>query len=137
MTKQRIGDTDGPNKPAPKPRSVGASDDAAFVGYVNVNLTDKQKAEYVAWMETGGMWDALETAASTGVHLSVKREIKTGGYLASGTMRAVGHVNAGLVVTARGRDAATAFGRLLFTLWILGVDNHWEATKPATDPDRW
>jgi hypothetical protein len=72
-----------------------------------------------------------------GVNLSLKLDPKGGGFLASATQRRADSPNAGLVVTARGRDAATAWGRCLFCLALLGHKERWEDTQPLANPDRW
>lgn len=120
--------------PAPA-GAVGA--DAPFRGYINVGLDDEQKADYAAWSASEAIWEALEREASGGVHLSLRRDARSSGYLASATQRDSGSPNAGLVVTARGRTAAVAWGRLLFILDVLARFKRWEDCQPVADPDRW
>jgi hypothetical protein len=124
-------------KPARKPSAVGTGDDAQFRGYVNLSLSDEQKASYEAWAASASIWEALEANVADGVNLSLKRDPKSEGFLASATQRRSASPNAGLVVTARGRDAATAWGRVLFCLAILGRKERWEDTQPVANPDRW
>jgi hypothetical protein len=134
---QRRGDTDGTNKPARKSDHVGGVDSANFRGYVNLTLTEDQKEHYPVWAASEAYWNALEGFAEIGVNLSLKRERKSGGFLASGTQRDPDSPNAGLCVTARGKDASTAFGRLLFCLTVLSAKERWEDVQPMSDPDRW
>lgn len=124
-------------KLARKPKSVGAQYDAPFRGYVNLNLSDEQKSSYDTWASSGSFWETLEAAVESGVNLSLKLDPKSEGCLASATQRNPASPNAGLVVTARGRDAATAWGRVLFCLAILGRKERWEETQPVANPDRW
>ena len=133
----RKGDTDGPQRSPSKQGKVDALDNAEFRGYVNLNLSEDEKERYPAWAASGAYWEALEGFTEAGVNLSLKRERKTGGFLASGTQRAADSPNAGLCVTARGRDASTALGRLLFCLTILSKKERWEDTQPLANPDRW
>lgn len=117
--------------------AVDRAGDAPFRGYINVNLSAEQKADYEPWSETDGIWVALEKAISDGIHLSLRTDAKSGGCLASATQRNPKSPNAGLVVTARGRSAAVAWGRLLFILDMLGKYKKWEDLQPVADPDRW
>ena len=137
MAKRTYGDQNGVDR---KPRPTGGEKgtyDAPFVGYINLNLTDEQKAAYAAWAESGSLWATLEGAVADGVNIYVKWEAKAETFLASATQRRTTSPNAGLVVTARGRDASTAFGRVLFCLAILGRKEKWTDTQPLSDPDRW
>ncbi len=133
----RKGDTDGANKPARKQDTVGGLDNAEFRGYINLDLTEDQKGMYPTWAASGALWEALEAFTESGVNLSLKRERKTGGFMGSATQRAPDSPNAGLCVTARGKDASTALGRLLFCLTILSKKERWEDTQPLANPDRW
>lgn len=126
----------GVDKP---PRKQGGmdKDNAEFRGYINVQLSDEQKAAYPQWSESASFWDVLDAQVSDGVNIALRREKGGEAFLASATQRRVDSVNAGLCVTARGRDAASAFGRVLFILAFLGHRESWEATQPIADPDRW
>lgn len=126
----------GVNKPTRKQGEVG-KDNAEFRGYINVNLSDEEKARYSAWGQSASVWEALEFQVADGVNLSLKREKGGESFLASATQRRADSPNAGLCVTARGRDAATAWGRVLFILTILSKAERWEDTQPMADPDRW
>lgn len=133
----RRGDTDGEDKPSRKRKHVGKGFDADFRGFINLSLNDAEKAAYDQWAEGTTIWDVLEAQAADGVAVSVKVDPKSGGYMASATQRREDSTNAGLVVTARGKTAATAFGRVIYCLAILSREESWEATQPMADPDRW
>jgi len=133
----RKGDTDGENRTTRKPNKVGDVDNAEFRGYINLELTDAQKETYPAWVASDGYWQALEGFTADGVNLSLKRERRTGGFLASATQRSPSSPNAGLCVTARGKEATVALGRLLFCLTILSRKERWEETQALSNPDRW
>lgn len=137
MAKMRYGDQNGKDKPARKPSTLGASYDAPFRGYINLNLSDEQKVAYDTWAGSASLWEALEYHVGSGVNLSLKLEPKSGGFLASATQRNGDSVNAGLVVTARGKDAVTAWGRVIYCLTILSHAERWEDIQPLADPDRW
>lgn len=130
-------DKNGRDKEQRKDRKVASQHDAAFRGYVNVQLTEDQKAAYVPWSESASLWEVLEASVSDGVQFSLKLDPKGHGYLAAATQRRNSSPNAGLVVTARGSSAGTAWGRLLFILAYLGHTERWEQTQPVSDPDRW
>jgi hypothetical protein len=133
----RKGDTDGVNKPSRQSDKVGVVDNAEFRGYINLELTDAQKDTYPTWAASEAFWSALQAFTEGGVNLSLKRERKSGGFLASATQRDPASVNAGLCVTARGKDAGTAFGRVLFCLTILARKERWEEVQAMANPDRW
>lgn len=133
----RYEEKNGKDKPTRKPLPVGGGYNATFRGYVNLLLSPAEKELFDKWRESSSFWDMLQAAVEDGINISLKLDPKGSGYLASATQRRETSVNAGLVVTARARDAATAWGRLLFCLVILGKQERWEATQPISDPDRW
>lgn len=137
MSKRAYGSQNGVDKPERKPAAMGGGLDAAFRGYINLNLTDEQKAAFEPWSASASVWEALEFHVGDGVNLSLKRDPKSEGFLASATQRREASPNAGLVVTARGGSAAVAWGRVLFCLTILGKHERWEDTQPLANPDRW
>lgn len=137
MARLKYGDQNGKDKPAREPGKVGTSYDAAFRGYINLNLSEAQKAAYDTWAGSASLWEALEFHTGDGVNLSLKLDPKGAGFLASATQRRVSSPNAGLVVTARGRDATTAWGRVLYCLTVLSHSERWEDTQPLANPDRW
>jgi len=138
---KRAGDTDGSagqgKKSSRKSGSVDGVDDAEFRGYVNLNLGAAEKAVWLEWAQTSVVWDALDYQVSCGVNVSVKRDRKNDAFVASGTQRDPKSPNAGLVVTARGRSAAIALSRLIFSLGVLDRTERWEDTQAVADPDRW
>lgn len=129
-------DTDGKDSPKPKAKDTGV-DNAEFVGYVNLQLSDDEKAVWAAWADTTAVWDVLQHQVSVGVNVSIKRERAKGGFLASATQRDPASPNAGLCVTARGRTAADAFTRVLFCLSVLDRTESWLDTQQVASPDRW
>lgn len=130
-------DKNGKEKPARASKQVGGKHDAEFRGYINVQLDADQKAAYDKWSQSASLWEVLEASVASGVNLSLKLDPKGDGCLASATQRNPSSPNAGLVVTARGRDAGTAWGRVLYILALLGHKEKWEDTQPMADPDRW
>lgn len=108
---------------------------AQFRGFINLDLSDKQKADFPAWLDSIVQADFMDVVCTDGLVLSVKVDAKSGGYMASATQKREGSVNAGLACTARARDTVTALQRLLYTLALLGED--WEAKQPVANPDRW
>lgn len=136
MASKNFGD-EGKVKSAGKRIGLATGYDAAFRGYINLALSDAEKTEYVSWSAAGGVWDVMSLQVADGVVLSVKRDTKGEGFLASATQRRESSPNAGLVVTARGKDAVVAFGRCLYCLAVLSRSERWEDTQPMADPDRW
>jgi hypothetical protein len=137
MTRAKYGDQNGKDKPARKPGSVGGDYSAEFRGYINLNLDEAQKAAYADWAASASLWEALEFQVGDGVNIAVKIDPKSEGFLASATQRRASSPNAGLVVTARGRDVVTAWGRVLYCLTVLSRHERWEETQPLANPDRW
>jgi len=134
--KRILSDTDGISS-SRKQSKVGANYDAPFVGYINVTLSEQQKAAFDTWSLSQSPWDVLASSVADGVNLSLKIEPRSSGFLASATQRRVGSPNAGLVVTARGKEAHVALYRLLFMLAYLGRSERWTDTQGVSDPDRW
>lgn len=137
MATKDFGSTGRSGKSTGSKVNTAPADDAEFRGYINVTLTDEQKAAYVKWAQSASFGDALEHQLGSGVNLSVKRSLKEACFVASGTQRSRESVNAGLCVTARGKEAGIALGRLLFILTILTKKDRWEDTQPVANPDRW
>lgn len=130
-------DTDGADKRVRKPSTLVKSWDAAFRGYINLNLTQQEKDAFEKWAASASYWEALEFNTSDGVNLSIKWVVREECFLASGTQRREDSPNAGLVVTARASSAGKALGRLLYCLTLLNRHERWEETQPLADPDRW
>lgn len=128
---------DDPKGPARQSGKVGSGDNAAFRGYINVPLSDEQKRAHDEWASSASMWERFSDEVAAGVNISVKREPGKGSFLASATQRDPASPNAGLVITARAKDAPTALTRLLFILTVLSRSPRWEDTQPLADPDRW
>lgn len=106
-----------------------------FRGFINLDLSDTQKAEFPGWFESQDFGETLGWYAADGCVLSVKFDAKAGCFLASATQKRDGSPNVGLAVTARAAKPLLALERLLYILAILGDD--WEATKPVANGDRW
>lgn len=115
----------------------GGGGEAEWRGYVNVELSASQKAQFDDWAATGTPWDVLEEVGSAGVVVTVKVEKGGTGFIASATQRDAANLNAGLCVTARAKSAGKAFMRLLYTLDVIGASSDWTRGQPVADPDRW
>lgn len=118
-------------------RGLAPEGEAAWRGYINVDLTDAEKTEFVEWAMTDRPWQVLDNAVQAGVVITLKQNVRGGGCLASATQRRASSVNAGLCVTARASWSATALMRVVFLLERLGVASDWAAAHPLADPDRW
>jgi len=128
---------DAREKPSRKPGKVGEVHDAPFVGYINLQLDADQKASFDAWFASASFWDAYNYQVGDGINVAVKLDPKQEGFLASATQRRPSSPNAGLVVTARARQADIALGRLVYCLTILSHAEKWTDLQPVADPDRW
>lgn len=127
----------GKGKKGTKAGGLGAGFNADFRGYINVDLTDAQKASFAEWSESASIWDVFGAAVDDGVNIAVKKDPKSDAYVASATQRRESSPNAGLCVTARAGEPVKAWLRLLFVLAYLGRHERWEDTQPMADPDRW
>jgi hypothetical protein len=112
-------------------------DSADFRGYLNVNLSDEQKQHFDVWSQSAAPTETLAYHVADGVNIALRREKGGETFLASATQRRNDSVNAGLCVTARGREPWIAFYRLLFILALLGHSESWEAVQPIASSDRW
>jgi len=130
-------DKNGKDRKQRKGEGKGSGYDAPFRGYINLNLSDEQKAGYGSWSESASLWDIFSSVVEDGVNIAIKKDPKGEGYLASATQRREDSPNAGLVCTARAKEPSLAWGRLLFILAILSHHERWEDTQPMADPDRW
>lgn len=117
-----------------KPRP-GQEASSGFRGFINLDLSDGEKAEFPAWFDSQDFGETLSYYAADGVVLSVKVDSKGGGFMASATQKREGSPNAGLAVTARAASALLAMERLVYILSILG--DVWEKTQPLANGDRW
>lgn len=117
-----------------KPRP-GQEPGNGFRGFINLDLSDEQKAAFPAWFDSQDFGETLSYHAYSGVVLSVKIDAKSGGFMASATQKNVDNVNSGLAVTARASNALTALERLVYVLALLG--DNWEETQPRANGDRW
>lgn len=123
-----------------KSKGAAAADEVygdEFKGWVNLNLTAAEKENFDAWFAGEGFLDGLFYFASDGCHVGVKPSARDGGFLATAVHRRIGSPNYGLGVSARGRTANVALGRLIFSLVILDHENDWQKVQPIADPDRW
>lgn len=127
----------GKDKPARGAGKVGGGYDAAFRGFINVNLSEDDKARFEAWFASASFWEVLKGQVADGVSVSVKVNQRDGGFIASAQQRRADSPNAGLVVTARGREPDVALGRVVFILALLSHSERWEDVQPMADPDRW
>jgi hypothetical protein len=135
--KSRYGDQNGKDKSDRKPGEVGVRDDAEFRGYINLSLTEAERTQFDVWVEQAGFAPTLNAQCASGVNFAVKADPKSSGFLASATQRRSSSPNAGLCVTARGRDAVTALLRCVYSVAVLDRTERWEDTQPLADPDRW
>lgn len=129
--------TNGKGVTAAKRSAVGKGMDAAFRGYINLNISADEKAKYKKWADPQTVFSVFSAQVADGVNVAIKPDPKADGFLASATQRRETSVNAGLCVTARASDPVEAFGRLMYVLGILSRTESWEATQPIADPDRW
>lgn len=137
MSNEKVGHSDRKTRTKPGGVGGGSVDNAEFRGYINLSLSDAEKAEWGAWSVTSDVWDCLDAQVAMGVNISTKREKGGESFLSSATQRDGTSPNAGLVVTARGRSAGVSLTRVLYCLVVLSRSERWEDTQKVADPDRW
>lgn len=126
----------GKARAARKRLPLGPDVEAPFRGFVNVNLTDAQKADFETWQSVVDVGAHLDHWCATGLVLSLKRDRNGGGFQGAATDRNPASVNAGLCVTMRGRSVYVALLRVLYVLdSVLGQD--WEAYLASQGEDKW
>lgn len=132
------GEQNGKEKPTRKSGEVGAGDDVAFRGYINLELSAEDKERFGSWLASDAATSMFDAAVTDGCHLSLKRDPKTaGGFLATATNRRADSPNAGLCVTARAKEPQLALWRLVYCLELLYTTGHWEDRQAVANPDRW
>lgn len=117
--------------------SAGKSGVAEWRGYINVDLSPDEKAQFDEWMRGDDPWDILTEIAAAGCVVTVKTNAGSTGFMASITQRSPASVNAGLCVTARASSAGKALFRAVFLVASLGVAEDWTKGHEVADPDRW
>ena len=110
---------------------------AEWRGFINVNLDPSQKSQFEEWVRTDEPWDVLGELVGSGAHIAIKPDAGGGGFMASVTQRNPLHVNAGLCITARSREAPKALFRAVYLAFVLGVNPDWRKGQAPADPDRW
>lgn len=110
---------------------------AEWRGYINVELSADEKAQFDEWMRGSDPWDVLQEVVASGCVVTIKLNAGSTGFLGSVTQRETSSVNAGLAVTARSSDATKALFRAMFLVAKLGVHADWAASQGVADPDRW
>jgi len=111
--------------------------DADWRGYVNVSLSEGDKAGLADWLAAYELSELLSACVLAGVTLSVKYLAHDSCCLASGTVRDSASVNYGYTVTARAGNPLTALERLLYSLSLVGLDTEWATSPYVVREDRW
>jgi hypothetical protein len=137
MAKQTYDEANHGSNADRKRGKVGEGYDADFRGYINLELSASDKERFSVWVSSSDATEMLASAVEDGVNLSLKRDPRGSGFLASATQRRSNSPNAGLVATARAGEPNLALWRVVYVLSILYVTGHWEDRQKVADPDRW
>lgn len=133
-----VNDRKQDEKEAQRAKRGGLVGQAEWRGYINVNLSPDEKAQFDEWMRGDDPWEVLQEVVQSGCVVTVKLNAgNSSGCLASITQRSVGSLNAGLCVTARASSAGKALFRAVFLVASLGVESDWAAVHPTVEDDRW
>lgn len=117
--------------------SSKAAIEAPFVGYLNVDLTDKEKEGFIDFVEGDNFGEWLEYFCVLGWRVSVKYRQSEATHLASAMCTAVDHKLAGYVITARSAASLKAFHRVVYILWLLHQTNRQIPLPGASEEDAW
>lgn len=109
---------------------------AAFVGFVNVDLTDDDKKTFSKWVEQVSFGEALQLHIDDGCVISIKVDQRSGGYSAAATQRRESSVNAGLCINMRAGEPVRALQRLIFVLSAV-VGGDWKLYAASGEDDDW
>lgn len=100
--------------------------------FVRIELSEKEKSEFRSLLESGE-FDALQIDGwlERGLKLSVSRDYQNNSVVASLTAQYTECVDAGLVLTAHGSDAATAIAVLTYKDHYLAGEAGWSACETS------
>lgn len=91
-----------------------------FVGFVNVNLTDTQRAAWAAWHQQGEEVDDAIQDITDGVgKLSLSYDTRQGCFICSLFVTGAGRPDAGLILTMRGDHWYKALSRTAFVFALV------------------
>lgn len=110
--------------------------DAKFEGFVNVNLTGDEKAEFAGWVETADFAGLLSFVVEEGNVLSVKAGKEGKGFSAAVTCRWAKSTNAGWCVNMRADDPLKACWRVLFVVCVL-LKGDWREANARRGESDW
>lgn len=111
---------------------------AEFAGFVNVTLTEQDKALWGQWVGEEGVFDAafLE-ACESGFKFTVSYDDKDECFRATAACWLAGLPGAGRLLTIRGKHPSTALSRVVWVLvWKLGYELGEGVAQDRTE-DKW
>jgi len=117
--------------------SIGKTDKRVKVPFaefrfVRIELSEKEKSEFKALLDSGEFAEIpLDEWLDRGYKLTVSRDDKSSGVICSVTAVYTNAPDAGLVLTARGRDAITALSVLAYKDKYLAGDAGWLACESS------
>lgn len=109
---------------------------AEFKGFVNVELSETDKATFGKWSEQVDFWQVVQFFIDDGNVFSLKVDQRSGGYSAAATQRRDDSVNAGLCINMRAGTAVKALMRLVFVLSTV-VGENWALYAAGEADDDW
>jgi len=110
--------------------------DADFLGFLNVNLSDEEKAQFASWVSSAPVGELLTDLLDDGNVVSLKQDKKGKGYAAAITQRWAGSPNAGYCINMRADEPVKALTRMLFVVSVvLGED--WKESNALRGDSDW
>jgi len=124
MTKKKV-DSDGNALGAQRPRAPRTAQTNArvFLGWVNINLNDEQKAEFSVWCADKDFASLLDKLTGSAYRLSVYWDDYNDTYAASLTCWLAASGQCGYSLSMRGSDAVTAIWRVIFTHYAVCLED--------------
>lgn len=88
---------------------------APFVGYVNITLTDKDKADYDAWvLETDVVAESYLSALELGYQFTIKCDVQNEVFMCSVSQWDIAREDAGFIYTARSSEPNKALLKAIY-----------------------
>lgn len=102
----------------------------ADIRFVRIELLESERQEFRAQLASGEFDDiSIDDFLDSGYKITFSNDPRGAGVICSATALQGDHPNAGLVLTGRGRDSATALAVVSFKDSVLCPDGLWRAAE--------
>lgn len=109
---------------------------AEWKGYINYEWSDAAKERFAVWLDETNIFVEMDAHTAKGRKFTTGFDPYHKCMVATCMERDVASVNAGYIVTARGKEGSTALARLLY---LISEEMPHEWTKPSVivQDDKW